>query len=385
MKISRVILIALFAWAAFVPVLHAQMLADIKFSDTSVASQISCYGNTCTVLTQEWDPSLSAHRSVFWRTDDAGLTWREQNPSDNLETYNFSSFAVFRINKVDQVDSLVAYAVGDSGLILRTVDAGNTWQKLSCPVSSDLIDINCNSISEGIIVGLGQDVILTLSEAGWDTVHFVPSGFFGTEVCHSYGNGKYRVFGQNFLYTTLDGWHTVDSSQLPQYTPDSGGINNLAGYYFYYTNTIWGQGDTILQGRTGSYYSKSDSNSRSVLLRTFDGGQNWNTIVDTETMVAFGFIFPLFGDTVIALNVADVDDVGFNSNTGRVRMSTDLGATWQTDSVRFNRTVGFAPYFWSMAETQSGSLVGAFGTSSLEGNGLPAFLAGLTFAPISSV
>ncbi len=366
---------------------YAQILANVTDFDTSVSSQISCYGNTCTVLAEEWLPSLPAHRSVFWRTDDAGLTWKEQVPPDNLESYNFSSLSVFRINKVDQVDSLVAFAVGDSGLILRTFDGGSTWQKMPCPTTSDLIDIDCHSLIEGIIVGAYPDVILTQSEAGWDTVPFVPSGSYGSMVCHSYGNDKYRVFGYNSLYTTLDGWNTVDSNYLPQYTPDSGKINGLAGYWFYYTSTVWGQGDTILQGRTGSLFSKSDSNSRSILLRTYDGGQSWNIIIDTGAITAFGSMYRLFGDSIIALNVANVDDVGFGTNTGLVRLSTDLGATWvrQTDSIQINRTVEGALFFWGAAETQNGSIIGAFSTSSLEGNDYPAYLARLTFAPQSSV
>jgi hypothetical protein len=357
---------------------NAQIHAVVTYSDTSASSQISCYGNTCTVLSQQWVPSSKTNRSVFWRTDDAGLTWRLQVPPLPAGSHE-------RVWKVDQVDSLTAFAVGDSGLILRTLDGGNTWQKMRCPTTSVLYDIDCHSSSEGIIIGTSPNVILTISDPDWDTVSFAPWFISFANHCHSYGGGKYRVitFPQT-LYTTLDGWNSIDSVPVPAWTPDSSYFlgNGCAGAGMQ-SNTIFGNGDTII---AGSYPCFPTHISRywSVLLRTFNGGKNWNFVIDSAAVGGFVIIYPLSGDSILSLdpNLNGASD----TDNGLVSLSTDLGTTWNIDTVLFNKNLPSTPFCWSVAHTQEGSIIGAFTSRFFEGysqsNG---YLARLTFAPQSSV
>jgi hypothetical protein len=359
---------------------RAQIMGDVAAIDTSTWTQISCYGNTCTVLAEILLIDSDTYQSVFWRTDDAGRTWHKQDPHlPSMETdLNYTPH--FPINKVNQVDSLIAFAVGPNGLILSTFDGGVTWQKMRCPVASNLLDISCNSSTDGIIIGLSPNAILTLSEAGWDTVSFVPDF---PQVCHSYGGGKFRVLTPLTIYTTLNNWFSVDSISLPTKTSDSIVFGTIGDYAppELYSQCIFGQGDSIIVGG-GTYYPQE----MSVLARTVDGGQNWNFVIDSANYNAFSNIYSLSGDSILALDVADS---AFPN--GYTRLSTDLGTSWQQmDTIEFNKNVKNAPFCWGWgaAKTQDGSVIGTFNItwySPHEPAEDPGYLARLTFPPQSSV
>jgi Secretion system C-terminal sorting domain len=340
---------------------RAQLTWDVTQSDTSIyyvlsgtiGHSISCYGNTCTALTQAQIDSIgySLTRSILWRTDDAGLTWKKQDPG--LPWLKSRDGHIFPINKIDQIDSLRAIAVGYGGLILATNDGGNTWEKQPCPVTSDLIDIDCFNSDEGIIIG-GSNTILTRSEAGWRVAPFAPLAPY---FCHSYGEGKYRVLSDyNFLYTTLDDWSTVDSISFPQWTPDSLIWLNIATCRF-------GEGDTIIVG-CGSYPGPASNGSRPKehwpsLIRTFDGGNNWQVMIDSASRPnGFSNLSPIFDHTIISATI--IDSATGTVHPGLILVSTDLGATWQEDTLQFNKKFASPIMADAIGFTSSGSMVGSF-------------------------
>jgi hypothetical protein len=316
---------------------------------------------------------------VFWRSDDDGVTWHEQYPDVPIAKPDDPFIEVFPINKVEQVDSLHAYAVGSKGLILETSDAGNTWNKLRCPVTSDLVGINCHDLIEGIIVGVSPGVILTLSEVGWDTVAPIHPDI--PEYCHSYGDGKYCVItASQELYTTQKTWLTIDSVAIPQWTPDS--MIHL-GYNqdpVIVSNCLFLSGDTILEGMWPVVGFTPDW---PVLLRTYDGGQSWNFVVDSSAIGGFATIYQISGDSLLSLRMGIGDD-----DPGFVKLSTDLGSTWVIDTLLFNKKFQIAPYSWSVAHMQDGSLLGSYTTELDNINPpqvTPGCVARLTIDPQSSV
>lgn len=54
---------------------------------------------------------------ILWKTTDGGLTWEDQNPENNV------SDAIYSIHFVNDC---VGYAVGENGLILKTINAGDS-------------------------------------------------------------------------------------------------------------------------------------------------------------------------------------------------------------------------------------------------------------------
>ena len=351
----------------FLSDVRAQLMFNVTQSDTSnfynngvIAPSISCYGNSCTALTQVVIDSqgYSLTRSVFWRTDDAGLTWKKQDPG--LPSLKSRYYGIFPLNKIDQIDSLYAIAVGLGGLILATYDGGNTWVKQACPVTSDLIDIDCFSSNEGIIIGGSPNTILIRSEAGWRVAPFVPSdseGFDAPYYCHLYGNGTFRILSAySFLYTTLDDWNTVDSISFPHWVSDSLVDLNIESCRF-------GEGDTIIVG-CGSYAGTASNGSRAKsdwpsLVRTFDGGYNWEILIDSASRPGgFSNLSPIFEDTIISLVI--IDSATGTAHSGLVLLSADLGATWQRDTLQFNKNFASPIVADAIGFSSNGSMVGSF-------------------------
>jgi hypothetical protein len=269
------------------------------------------------------------------------------------------NFVTGYIHQIDQIDSLHAIAVGDSGLILATSDGGESWVKQSCPVTSDLLDVDCSDLESGIIVGTNPSVILIRSEVSWVVSPFKTDNFwwwwegFG-RLCKSYGGGKYRAFSyygafQTRIYTTRDTWHTVDSNSVPEWMPDS-----LSRFKF--SCVRFGEDDTIILGGAASIDSQTDTLSRAVILRSFDGGTTWEFIIDSSNNpVGFLYLSPINHDTILSLWTPD--------STGPynpVLWSTNLGASWHLDTFLFDKKIGHPVVAQNISFTRSGVMVGAF-------------------------
>jgi Secretion system C-terminal sorting domain len=334
--------------------LHAQVRWNVVKPDSMgyypYYSSISVFGNSCLFLSQQ--NLTNEFRSVIWRSDDGGLTWRMQDPG--LQPNN-GSLTSFPLNSVDLIDSLVAIAVGDSGIVM-TYDAGNTWSRRNPGVKSNLIGVHCSSPGQGIIIGMDSSVILVLTdERGWRVVPFVPDSVNDYPVsCHSYGDETFRAFeSESGIFTTSDDWQTVDSSFYP-----SGwrGPNLLD---LSYSNASVGNGDTLLL--------TVDRRGKTILdtfacVRSFDGGNHWEFIEDTFTLFLQS---PVNNNTVIALERAPFG----NWWGGAFALSTDVGSTWQTDTMEFDTTLGTPAIVNALAFLSDGSMIGVFSRYITSANG----------------
>ncbi len=348
---SKLVLIILFSIVAFVPGLHAQVRWNVVKPDSIgyfPYASMSVFGNTYLYIAQqETRISLTDYetRSVFWRSDDGGHTWRMQDPG--LQPSNSSSVS-FPLNSVDLIDSLVAIAVGDSGIVM-TYDAGNTWSRMNPIVQSNFIGVHCSSLDQGIIIGIDPSVILVLTdERGWRVVPFVPDSVNDFPIsCHSYGDGIFRVFeSASGIYTTSDDWQTVDSSFYPF------GWHGPSPLAHSYSNASIGNGDTLLlsMGKLGKTFHDT-----SACVRSFDGGNHWAFTEDTFTQLIQS---PVNSNTVIALQ----HSLG-NWWPGFFALSTDLGSTWQIDTLEFDTTLGAPAIIIGLTFLSDGSMIGVFSRS----------------------
>ncbi len=326
---------------------------------------VSSAGNVCLACAVRRFSDSSGYRTIFFRSADAGRSWIEQEPDLPLES-------AASINQIDQIDSLHAIAVGDSGLILETYDAGSTWLKIPCPINSNLVDVDCADASSGIIVGLNPSIILIRIESGWSIAPYQISNDDWwvaptSNRCHAYGSGKYRVSSiysyvgtvpPSKLYTTEDSWHTVDSVSIPEWTPDS-------LYNFSITGLTFGDGDTIV----ASTLPNGQDTYHWVYLRSFDGGKNWQcTPVSTIPQYNLLFLSPISNDDIIAWGDLS-DSSSIYANFGDADFwSTDLGATWRSDTFLFDKNLGSPVHgqpgpalgLNRITFTSDGSMVGAF-------------------------
>lgn len=184
------------------------------------------------------------------------------------------------LRDVDFVDSLHGWSVGDSATIISTTDGGDTWTRQFESIDTveflfvQFIDRNHGFVGGNKITTLptyqtGQAVILTTTDGGdhWE------------EVALGFGLG-YRFATMYFRNTDL-GWI---------------GINN--------------------NGASGD--------RRGVLLKTENGGQSWDTEIDTTVMIgAVTFDDDTTGYSFWSVAFDNFDDTD-------VLRTTDGGNSWVT-------------------------------------------------------
>src|SRR5262245_44957631 len=103
-------------------------------------------------------------RAVIWHTENGGETWRQQ-----------SSGVTCRLNSVCFIDDRHGWAVGGAnrpysdatqGVVLRTVDGGQTWITMPRLMLPTLTRVKFFSANDGVAIGAGSS--------------FFPSGVFAT-------------------------------------------------------------------------------------------------------------------------------------------------------------------------------------------------------------
>jgi photosystem II stability/assembly factor-like uncharacterized protein len=101
------------------------------------------------------------------RTTNGGLTWKSQTrfpPLTKLASATSNTRVAF-LSGVSFVNSDRGIAVGDGGVITRTLDAGQTWSDLSSGTSQRLNAITMLDAQNGVIVG-DSAIILRTSDGG---------------------------------------------------------------------------------------------------------------------------------------------------------------------------------------------------------------------------
>jgi Secretion system C-terminal sorting domain len=312
--------------------LQAQYHWTITHTDTIGAYSyifyyVDCSGDACTAVGTKVDDTiplghLGNYKVLFFRSDNGGSTWIEQDPG-------FASFGqeVFQdaIMQIQQIDSLNIVAIGDTGLIdsglaltgncviVRSFDAGNTWsvQLDSVFPSFNIINIfNIHFSDSATGIATFGDIIFTTQDAGnhWVEANFYPPVALSS--CHSYGNREFRVapYINGRLYHTFDDWLTVDSTTPPAIDTASTAI---PGYGFYGNDTI-------------EATALSDAKPPLLVLRSTDGGYEWQTVDSLAMSYASSSEFTPLNRSVVFLT-------GVRASV--LPVSTDHGNSWQVDTM----------------------------------------------------
>ncbi len=187
------------------------------------------------------------------------------------------------LNKVQFVDANTGWAVGDSGTILHTTNAGITWEQKPSGTTMRLNDIVFINESYGLIVG---------------------------------GKGTEYYYGNVLLYTSDGG-----SNWVEQILDTALSLNAV----FYLNENIgW-----VAGARFEYSDSSNDYNVFPVILKTTTGGSNWQyTSVAISNPLASGYrandIFFIDGDIGYA-----VIGVAYMGNSyGSILKTTDGGENW---------------------------------------------------------
>ncbi len=149
--------------------------SSVTYRNVSFAT--SLYGNII-------GDSGSVNRGFILLTLDGGLTWGSASypPLENYKLYGISF-----------LDSLTGIAVGSGGMILKTIDAGQTWSQRTAAITDNLFSVKCAS---EVFLACGNKVVISSFDFGetW-TVNRIDSAKGNLYSIYRLDNGNYFTGG----------------------------------------------------------------------------------------------------------------------------------------------------------------------------------------------
>ena len=264
------------------------------------------------------------------RSTDAGESWNEQiiNTSNGLSDIQF-------------FDSMIGYVVGDSGTVFKTTDGGVTWVEKSIPVSDQFTKVKFVNSNVGTIVG--SSIYRTTNGGESWIKQVLPSDFT-----------NYYLYGVDFfdenngIATGTAGWHLNNSAYWGGFiirTID-GGVNwevELPGIYeflfrisFVNQNNIWISSScgVLHTTNTGVTFIEED-NKKNIIPKDFILEQNYpnpfnpSTVIRYQLPVAGNVIFKVYD--VLGNEVASL----VNENKSAGNYEVDFNAKNLSSGVYF--------------------------------------------------
>lgn len=272
---------------------------------------LTSFSQTWTALTTGTTTNLIsisfANDNVGWavgssgkiiNTVNAGSTWTSQTSGTSQVFYS-----------VCALNANTAIAVGDASTIKRTTDGGTTWNSISAPASADLRGIWFLDSNTGFITGGPSSftgVVFKTIDAGltWTSLSVSIGATYG--VFFTDANNGYVSDGFGSIIKTTDGgitWANLTS-----------GTSVLLDYIFF-TNMNTG----YISGQNGT------------ILKTTDAGATWAPLTIGTSDRLFGIKF-----LDAATGFISGGNVG-STNSGFIYKTMNAGATWTLETTNINR------------------------------------------------
>ncbi|MHC1777704.1 MAG: YCF48-related protein [Lentimicrobium sp.] len=230
---------------------------------------------------------------------DSGIILKSIDGGNSWAIQSSGTFA--NLFSVQFTDSLTGYAVGDSSIILKTIDGGDNWVNQSVGVSADFSSVSFPTADTGYVVGFYWDWLNS------DTLY-------------------------NYILKTTNGGNLWTTSYLYK-TTDDVGEPYVKSVFFPDVNTGYAV------GAIGSmmYYP--------YLVKTIDGGMNWTSQVMWNFMY-YGILSSHF------LNIDTGYVVGYG---GYSSLKTINGGNDWTGLISNDFSTHYSVYF---IDSERGYLVG---------------------------
>jgi photosystem II stability/assembly factor-like uncharacterized protein len=234
-----------------------------------------------------------------------------------------------RLRGVSAASDRVVWASGANGTILRTADAGQTWQRQSIPDTEKLDFRDIDAISEQIAyvlsIGPGDaSRIYKTVDAGnhWTRVFKTddPKAFYDAMAFWDANRGVAiadSIDGQFTIVMTANGgarWDAVDPARLPPALPNEGAFA--------------ASGTNVAVLPPNHVWIGTGAASRARVLRSTDGGKTW-TIADTPIAsgASSGIFSIAFRDALHGIVVGG-DYKREADAVDNVAVTQDGGVTW---------------------------------------------------------
>ena len=275
------------------------------------------------------DPGFSKVRyaMTLHTSNNGGIDWYKDTVSHISRVYNgFST-----IRSVSYCDSLTIIGVGDSGLIVRTIDGGKHWEKIQQKKYWNYTQVDCKG-NYGIAVGNYGTVAIT-TDAGktWN----VQEKRFHYILYYTQCVSPQYMIAHNIIdcrqYFTRDFGVSWDSIQLSnncrRLTHKNQTIGDEIFPTFYYDEMNGLAYGKRYRDTTDDYYD-----AITLLGKTTDGGRSWQLNDDTTRL-------PIKYPLPMKIQGIKNSPYIFTASKGIGMMySSDNGNTWHIDST-FNAMV----------------------------------------------
>ncbi len=215
--------------------------------------------------------------------------------------------------KVPRVDYLgiqfvnkdTGWAVGDLGTLIKSTDGGNSWTVSETNTTTPILKVR--SFDGQVVIASGFGGKILRSTDGGETFTQVTSGVTGD------------LWGLQMINDTL-GWACGNANSLTKTT--DGGLTWQRIFTPGYTSDYWWM-DFMNES-----YGFIAANGK--VLRTVDGGQNWE-------IIQAGDSYPLFSiDVIDSLHIA-AGGYGGTGYTAKNVYSSDGGNTWINGADAYNK------------------------------------------------
>ncbi|MBI3897467.1 MAG: hypothetical protein HY308_04115 [Gammaproteobacteria bacterium] len=226
------------------------------------------------------------------KTTDGGITWSGEN------SYKSNS-----LSSVIGIDARTAWAVGDSGAIIKITN-GNSWTTQGEGISNAfLTSIAIDKAHPDTAWVAAGNVILKTTNAGnnWVIQNPNPPAIFHA-IAATDANTVWVVGETGLILKTTDGGSTW-------VTQNSGVSSALFGVAALNTNVAWAVGEG------------------GIVLKTTNGGATWSPQISTTSSV-------LFSATVV-----DANTVWAAGESGAIIKTVDGGATWRSQRGAASQTM----------------------------------------------
>jgi photosystem II stability/assembly factor-like uncharacterized protein len=261
----------------------------------------------------------------FMITADGGENWT------NIDMTGFT-----RIYAVKWVSESIIYASCEGGIIIRSMDGGLSWEKVThgAAFTGSIKTIGWYDENTLLAFTVSPTEVIKSTNRGysWETMAAPAEGFFRY-------NNSWAIPGEVLYVTTLEGavykttdagntWQTIETG-IAEQTGDIHFLNAETGFLSANNGTI---NRTVDGGETWATVSSGTPNITRItfhdtqlglavgaggtILRTTDEGLSWTNITNTNTKAYFDVCF------------ADQNIVFAVGESGRIFRSEDAGLTW---------------------------------------------------------
>ena len=260
--------------------------------------------------------------------------------------FQVNSGTTKKLNSIDFPSASIGYIGGNDSILLKTVDGGQNWSELNY---------------SGVTFYPGGEHIVNLDFVS-ENIGFMTVGPY---------TGSFKTIDGGITWTAITGLNTCYNQGLYFFDEQNGFIGGSGCFQgelidqlnggVWSPSTVntstWDAQNTIvdidfLDANNGLAASRSG-----YVLRTIDGGINWDTIPSSLEMN------PLTSILFVNANLAYAGYVSLTAGFG-LYISTDGGLTWGFDS---GSATFLYPYFYTLHQAGNGKIYAGGAPTSLSG------------------